>query len=287
MRPYPLLLEIALKICKIFACLIPHKNVRQKLRRFPFVCFHRLYLMVKRNNAKNTIKANVFISAGNACKPALHLRNYGLRKLSCPFDWIMNYDLREFYRCFEVEFSDFFANCYEAGDKTNNTQGKERWVVSASNAGAISIHAFPKSMSLESYLPTFREKMQKRFNRLKRKILDSTSVAFVCVRTDSLEDLADFGKKFITLCESWQICQLQNASDKNERERESKIRVIIINVRHKEKIPKTSITKQIHNIDENVSIVEFICNDTSINPKQHYLGNTYAWHKIMLQLQLA
>lgn len=218
MRPYPLYLEIGLKIARIFACLAWSKNLREKVRNIPFMLSHRF------SNLKNTINADMFISLGEACKPALHLRNYGLRKMSCPLDWIMSYGLDEAYRCFEVEFSDFFENCYE--DRGQDTKkGKERWIVSASNAGMISIHGFPKSTPLESYLPIFREKMQKRFAKLKSKILDCACVAFVCARNDSVENLADFGKKCIILFDLWHKTQqtnidLRHASDKPERERE-------------------------------------------------------------------
>lgn len=282
MRPYPLYLEISLKIARIFACLILHKNLREKVRNIPFMLANRL------SNPKNAIKADMFISLGEACKPALHLRNYGLRKMSCPLDWIMSYDLDEAYRCFEVEFSDFFASCYE--DKGQDTKnGKERWIVSASNAGMISIHGFPKSASLESYLPIFREKMKKRFAKLKSKILDCACVAFVCARNDSVENLANVGKRFITLFDLWHKTSqantyLQHASDKPERE--SKIRVMIINARHNQNLSKTHLQKQVYKISERISVVDFVCDDTSINGKRYFLGNTLAWHSIMCQLRL-
>lgn len=201
MRSYPLYLECALRLSRFLAIFFPSKSLRAKVRNLPFVLAHRAFC------SKDAIEADIFISLGEACKPALHLRNYGLRKLSSPLDWMMCYDLDEAYRCFEVGFSDFFEKCYEESQKS----AKERWVVSTSNAGMVSIHAFPKSIPLNQYLPTFRETMQRRFDRLKSKILACDCIAFVCGRANSTEELADFGKK---------ISKLFAKESKNERERE-------------------------------------------------------------------
>ena len=123
---------------------------------------------------------------------------------------MMCYDLDEAYRCFEVGFSDFFEKCYEEKSKS----AKERWIVSTSNAGMVSIHAFPKSIPLNQYLPTFRKTMQCRFDRLKSKIFACDCVAFVCGRTNSIEELADFGKKIGKLFER------ESKTRERERERE-------------------------------------------------------------------
>lgn len=76
-------------------------------------------------------------------------------------------------------------------------------------------------------------------------------------------------------------------SPKRERERESKPRIIIINIRHKGNIPKNQITKEVLDFGENLQVVEFICDDTSINEKKYFLGNTLAWHTVMLNLRLS
>lgn len=271
MRSYPLYLECALRLSRAFAIFFPSKSLRAKVRSLPFALAHRAFCRFQ----KDTIQADIFISLGEACKPALHLRNYGLRKLSSPLDWMMCYDLDEAYRCFEVGFSDFFEKCYEESQKS----AKERWVVSTSNTGMVSIHAFPKSIPLNQYLPTFRKTMQRRFDRLKSKILACDCVAFVCGRTNSIEELADFGKKISKLFE--------RESKTRERERENKPRIIIINIRHKENIPKNQITKEVLDFGENLQVVEFICDDTSINEKKYFLGNTLAWHTVMLNLRLS
>lgn len=270
MRSYPLYLECALRLSRLLAVFFPSKSLRAKVRSLPFALAHRAFCRFQ----KDAIKADIFISLGQACKPALHLRNYGLRKLSLPLDWMMCYDLDEAYRCFEVGFSDFFEKCYEEESKS----AKERYVVSMSNAGMVSIHAFPKSIPLNQYMPTFRKTMQRRFDRLKSKILACDCVAFVCGRTNSIEELADFGKK---------IGKLFERESKNERERESKPRIIIINVAHKENIPKNQITKKVLDFGENLQVVEFTCDDSSINEKKYFLGNTLAWHSVMLNLRLS
>lgn len=155
MNPYPFLLSIALKIFKIISALIPNANLRRNARNLPFIISRHICQISK----QNLIKADIFISIGDAYKPALHLREYGLRKLSSPLDWMYNYSLDEAHRCFCVEFGDFFEKCYDSG----KAEGKERNVISISNDEMISIHAFPKNVALDEYLPTFRAKMQRLF----------------------------------------------------------------------------------------------------------------------------
>lgn len=196
MRDYPFGLWLSLKIFRIISALIPHANLRRKMRILPFTLSRHAHQMVV---SSDLIKANVFISMGDACKPALHLREYGLRTLSSPLDWMMGYSLDEAYRCFSVGFSDFFAECYDNG----GADGKERSVVSKSNAGMISIHAFPKKIALDEFLPTFRAQTKRRFLRIKAKILASQSVALVSARAVSMSEMANFGRKMQSLFTNW------------------------------------------------------------------------------------
>lgn len=196
MRDYPFGLWLSLRIFRIISALIPHANLRHTMRILPFKLSRHAHQMI---NSSDLIKANVFISMGDACKPALHLREYGLRTLSSPLDWMMGYSLDEAYRCFSVGFSDFFVECYDNG----GADGKERSVVSKSNAGMISIHAFPKKIALDEFLPTFRTQTKRRFLRIKAKILASQSVALVSARAVSVSEMADFGRKMQSLFTNW------------------------------------------------------------------------------------
>ncbi len=196
MRDYPFSFAIMLKIFRIFAIVIPSANLRRSVRILPFKIFRHAHQII---NSNGVIKADIFISMGEACRPALHLREYGLRKFSSPLDWMMSYSLDETHRCFSVGFSDFFAECYDNG----GVDGKERNVVSISNVGMISIHAFPKNIALDEFLPTFRAQNKRRFLRIKNKILNSQSVAFVSARAVSVDKIADFGRKMQTLFANW------------------------------------------------------------------------------------
>lgn len=196
MRNYPFCLWLLLKIFRIISVLIPRTNLRRKVRILPFTLSRHAHQMI---DSSDLIKANVFLSMGDACKPALHLREYGLRTFSSPLDWMMKYSLDEAYRCFSVEFSDFFTDCYDDG----GADGKERSVVSKSNAGMISIHAFPKNVALDEFLPTFKAQTKRRFMRIKAKISASQSVALISARAISVSEMADFGRKMQSLFAKW------------------------------------------------------------------------------------
>lgn len=196
MRDYPFVLSLSLGLFRIISALIPHANLRRKMRILPFALSRHAHQML---DSSDLIRADIFVSVGDACRPALHLREYGLRTLSSPLDWMMSYSLDEAYRCFSVEFSDFFADCYDNG----GADGKERSVVSKSNVGMISIHAFPKKIALDEFLPTFRAQTKRRFLRIKANILASQSVALVSARAVSVSEMADFGRKMQSLFTKW------------------------------------------------------------------------------------
>lgn len=265
MKDYPFILWLSLKIFRIISALIPHANLRRTMRILPFTLSRHAHQIV---DSSDLIKANVFISMGDACKPALHLREYGLRTLSSPLDWMMGYSLDEAYRCFSVGFSDFFAECYDNGD----ADGKERSVASKSNAGMISIHAFPKKIALDEFLPTFRAQTKRRFLRIKAKILASQSVALVSARAVSVGEMADFGRKMQTLFTNWGGESHQN--------------LIIINIYHNDDFAPTQIEKRVYKISDSLQIIEFYCNDNSLSGKRAFLGNTLAWHRIMCELAI-
>ncbi len=265
MRNYPLSLTILLAIFRIVSAVIPSAKLRRSVRNLPFKLYRHAHQML---DSHDIIKANIFISVGEAFKPALHLREYGLRKLSSPLDWMMNYSLDEAYRCFSVEFSDFFAECYDSGEGN----GKERNVVSKSNVGMISIHAFPKNVALEEFLPTFRAQSKRRFLRMKDKILDSQSVALVISRQISVKKISNFGCKMQMLFTNWGG--------------ESRQKLIIINIHHNDNLAPTQIEKRVYKISDSMQIIEFHCNDKSLSGKRPFLGNTLAWHKIMCKLAI-
>ncbi|MGX2982765.1 hypothetical protein [Helicobacter sp. 23-1045] len=62
--------------------------------------------------------------------------------------------------------------------------------------------------------------------------------------------------------------------------------LIIVNICHKDDFAKNRVERKIHNICDGLCVVEFLCNDTTINGKRPHLGNTLAWHKIICQMTI-
>ena len=44
------------------------------------------------DDLRGIIVADLFVSVGNACRPAHYLQKFNLRTFSSPFDWMMEYN---------------------------------------------------------------------------------------------------------------------------------------------------------------------------------------------------
>lgn len=147
--------------------------------------FRRLFFQAISSHSK--IKADLFFSVGRACRPAFHLRRFGVRTFSSPFDWMMDYKLETVIRLFEEGFDTFFA---DVEDITENVT-KYRSVRDIQN-GITDIHHFPRNMEIEAVLPEFRETMTRRFNHLMSEIKKSKKVVIFSHRNDEREVFEDF-----------------------------------------------------------------------------------------------
>ena len=161
---------------------IPSKSTREYVRDIvPAKIYHKLF-----------IKDSIFLSVGDACKTALHLKASCLRQLSAPLDYMMCYTLQDAHRLFESDFADFFAECY---------RDEKGQVVDTKN-GMISIHHFPDEVPVQQYLPSFQCIWQRRVKRMKTHIIGASRVVFVCSRADDLKSLTNFAIKMQKLLES-------------------------------------------------------------------------------------
>lgn len=104
MKDYPFCLWLGLRFFRIIASLIPNKNLRRTMRTLPFALSRHAHQILHSNDL---IKVDMFMSVGDACRPALHLREYGLRKLSNPLDWMMCYSLDEAHSALAWDLATF------------------------------------------------------------------------------------------------------------------------------------------------------------------------------------
>ncbi|MCQ2379665.1 MAG: papain-like cysteine peptidase [Victivallaceae bacterium] len=133
-----------------------------------------------------TIQSDLVLSIGNSCRTAQHLKDLGLRSFSSPFDWMMCYRLSAVTNFFKNGFDGFFKSYGVKED----WEGPHWWVYDK-ETGMTSIHDFPKTQTVESYLGTFHETMARRFENLKNGILNSRRTCFVS-RGNTIDELRIF-----------------------------------------------------------------------------------------------
>lgn len=201
-------------------------------------------------------------SIGTCCRPAHYLRKYGFRFQAAPFDWMMGYSLDEVAKQFKNKFKYFFANIE---DITKNDQLSMYRTVRDSIGGTVSMHHFPKDVSANEYLATFRETMIRRAEKVDQIIKDSNCVGFLYESSlDDSDEIIKFGEEIKKLYPNKQI--------------------IIFNiVDSKENIP--TCLYSINSTIENITIVRIEFNDIpdeSLNKDNSWQGNASKWEKYVL-----
>lgn len=137
------------------------------------------------------IKANAFISLGNACRTAYWLKKNNLRKYSLPFDYMMGYTLQTVLKTIKQGFSDWFEKYFEDKSRKGIIH---RYVVDTLNS-IISMHGFPSDKSVEEFMPEFKTTFTRRCERLKSILSTQKEICFVCYRNDSVSDFIFFLNK--------------------------------------------------------------------------------------------
>lgn len=203
---------------------------------------------------------DLYMSVGNACRPAYHLALNDLRNEAYPLDWQMEYSLDTVIHLFKTKFSDFFVDIEE---EAVEFEAACRPVKDVKN-NIISIHHFPRNIELEKAQEEFVKRMKKRFERLDGELGGAKRVALICNRTDSLEELQAFLKKFWVLYPHLEIK--------------------LINIRNDEGGEGSSYIAKEYEINDSLSIEEYIFNDTVNNitgETADWRGNIGIWRDIL------
>ena len=222
------------------------------------------------DTCRGVIYADLFVSVGEACRPAHYLQKYHLRSFSSPFDWCMCYKLEHIIHFLQNDGADFFAKFQEI---RQDSQDYSHRFVQDSQTGMVSMHDFVRDKTVAEYYPEFIAKYKRRFANLKSALLKSKCVVFVGNRDDEMDEF----QRFLS-----QMQTIHNAE------------YIFVNIRHKQR--KIGYKRKI--IDFNVGggggnhIIEYSFNDThpkgenrDLNP-DFWLGNPKIWKKIMKKFKL-
>lgn len=211
-----------------------------------------------------SIDADIFIPIGNARRPAYWLRENGLRKVALPFDWMMSYPLNVVSRAFNYSVEEWFKDNYE-----KNSENTKFRAVTDANMGMISLHHFPKSVSVEEYLPEFRSIFVERQQRMLNLLRTKKAVCFVANRLEDVPEIINF-LKIVTQT----FPNIHNLT--------------FINVRHSD----TEDSIKLYKISDNIKLYEvtaYDVNSAGSDPNKNalfWIGKEDLWISICSKLHL-
>ena len=253
-------LELADLACKT------HPNVRldkEKFMEFVNNSWGVLRVPVEQINKMPNINSDVFISLGDACRPAYWLKKAGLRKYTLPFDWMMNYNLDLVLDTLKRPNLNWFDDFSEkpAQDSFNRN-------VQDNVSKMISLYHFPQEFSVSEYLPVFKSIFARRQKRFVKILSNYKNVCFVMNRTDFVTDIYNVIK---------QICDMYPETNFS-----------VINVR--QDASNNNIIK--YQLNERCVLYDIHFNDVNENGSDKntngmfWIGNTEFWTNLMQNLRL-
>ena len=137
------------------------------------------------------IEADCFVSLGFRCQTAYQLREHHLRYCSLPFDWLYDCPLSIFISTLQNGISSWLKSYKEEHPKEQT----HRHIRDCGN-NMILMHDFPLEQSIEEYMPRFKEKYNRRINRLIKIVNESEKICIVCSdRQDNDVILCNFIKQ--------------------------------------------------------------------------------------------
>lgn len=137
------------------------------------------------------------VSLGGSCYTAVLLRNLNLQGATNVFDWsVGEIGVGGFSGKIDL-ICNHFANAFVLDDLEKFFYPDTRiptWPIRNKKTGLHYIHDFPKSMSIEEYFPTYKQKYLKRVQRLYDSIEKSNNVLFLSIISGEILPIEDIKK---------------------------------------------------------------------------------------------
>jgi hypothetical protein len=132
---------------------------------------------------------DAIVSLGSACNPSLQLKRHHLRTFSGPLDWHVSLSLSDVNRLLNNKFHNFMnlshmilidgvAHLLDDGVPISSVQSH---FVKDTYYNILSVHDFPiiPNQEWSTVYPTYRDKMNRRIDRLLDKMQTSRTILFV------------------------------------------------------------------------------------------------------------
>lgn len=131
-------------------------------------------------------KYDFILPIGESCITAYNLRERNLQKEAYPFDWLMDFKLKNFVHCLSVNFSDFLLKenlePYLDIPPTSNAHYKDK------NTGILFVHCFNKEADLKDF-DSVNEMFTRRIKRIQKRLAQSKKALLVYTsKSDCYDD---------------------------------------------------------------------------------------------------
>lgn len=218
---------------------------------------------------EHKVHCDFVLPLGKDCRPASYLKRFGLRFFSSPFDYMCNYSQDIVTKLIENN-NNFFVNYKELveikggiirDNDSNYNINTLCHVVKDIDTNMISLHHFPLTKTVDSYISEFHKLMNHRFERIRKYLSLSDKICLIMNRELNEDRLMTFTKWF---------------NNKYKKD------VILINIyNRKTTYPYFVVAKQ-----PQITLYNFYFHDVhpdgnrDDNPNK-WLGNTKFWNEIM------
>ena len=203
----------------------------------------------------DALTADFYVSMGANCRSATQLRRNRLRICSSPLDWMMHYTLKDAAELFRTGFSAFFADIREMPDN-----GTENRCVEDTRNGMVSIHHFPKALSLDDGQAMYRERAAKHFAHTHRFMTDADRFVMVTNSEEGIDAVCAFI---------------------NDMKALYRADIIHVNIRN-----GNAKKREVVRLANGAMLYDYTFEDVSFNEKRGirggwHQGNDWEWHRIL------
>lgn len=212
-------------------------------------------------------QVDLVLSLGNVCTPALWMKEFSVRSLASPLDWMMSYNLKVALNLIKSDFKDFFIDC----ENVKKINKEYLWVLDKKTQ-MVSIHHFYTNKDFNQQVIDFNAKSIYRWEKIKHKILESKSIALINVSDEKLEDIELFLIEFFNFFE--QIKPFNRD-------------IFFIHIKNDESKKFNEVCVNQYEVSNNLKIIQYVGNNVYIsdNERLEAFKNEFIWDLMMKNLK--
>lgn len=218
--------------------------------------------MTENIRALDKIEADLVLSVGYSCRTAHRMREFNLREVSSPLDWMVHYSLNDACDLMINDFKTFFLEYENQGVHEGGALQ-----VMDKKTKMISIHHFAPNEDLDTQVINYRTLSIQRWEKIKAKIDSAKRIAIIYSGAFDREIFERFLNKFSSHFGEEKLIDFINVDeDKSKAFNELKITQ--------------------YKLNSNINIIHYLGNDYPILDEDIWVGNSFLWNEVMKNIEL-